>query len=416
MTDMELTNWAGNVRFRGSRIAGPATVEDVRRIMTQPGRVRALGSGHSFSLIADTDATLVSTAGLVSPPVIDAGARTVTVGAGMRYGELARGLEAEGWALGNLASLPHISIAGAVATGTHGSGDAVGTLSSAVAGLELVTATGDVLTLRRGDEDFDGAVVSLGALGIVTRVTLDIEPSFEVRQRLYERLPLDTALAHFDALMGAAYSVSLFLRWTDPDVVDQVWTKSRSQDAPEIPGDPAPATAPLHMLAGTSPEACTAQLGEPGRWLDRLPHFRLSHTPSSGAELQSEHLVPRRHAVAAIRAIRELADDIAPLIQVTEIRSMRADALWLSPAYETDAVGLHFTWLPDQPAVEAVVAKIEAALAPFSARPHWGKLSAMTAERRAAVWPRLPDFAALARRLDPDARLRNPYLGFLDEV
>ncbi|WP_345751499.1 FAD-binding protein [Microbacterium rhizophilus] len=413
---MELTNWAGNVRFRASRIANPATVDDVREILTGPGGVRALGSGHSFSLIADTDATLVSTAGLVSEPRVDPDARTVTIGAGVRYGDLARALEAQGWALSNLASLPHISVGGAIATGTHGSGDGVGTLSSAVAAIELVTATGDVLTLRRGDAAFDGAVVSLGALGIVTAVTLDIEPSFEVRQRLYERLPLETALAHFDALMGAAYSVSLFLRWTDPDVVDQVWTKSRGEDAPAIPGDPAPATESLHMLAGVSPEACTPQLGVPGRWLDRLPHFRLSHTPSSGAELQSEHLVPRRHAVAAIRAIRELADDIAPLIQVTEIRSMRADSLWLSPAYETDAVGLHFTWLPDQPAVEAVVAKIEAALAPFAVRSHWGKLSAMTAAARAAVWPRLADFAALSRELDPEGRLRNPYLGFLDEL
>ncbi len=413
---MERTNWAGNVRFRATRVVAPTSAEEVRDILVSSDRVRALGTGHSFNLIADTDGTLLSTAELTAAPAIDPDARTVTVGAGMRYGHLARALEAEGWALANLASLPHISIAGAIATGTHGSGDAVGTLSSAVAALELVTGAGEILTLRRGDPAFDAAVVSLGALGVVTSVTLDIEPSFEVRQRLYENLPLETALAQFDALMGAAYSVSLFLRWSDPDVIDQVWTKSRESAEPRIPGDPAPATEPLHMLAGVSPAACTPQLGEPGRWLDRLPHFRLSHTPSSGAELQSEHLVPRRHAVAAIRALRELAGDIAPLIQVTEVRSMRADRLWLSPAYETDAVGLHFTWKPDQPAVEAVVARIEAALAPFAARPHWGKLSRMDAAGRAAVWPRLAEFAALARELDPRGRLRNPYLAFLDEV
>ncbi|KQY97559.1 FAD-binding protein [Microbacterium sp. MEC084] len=413
---MDLVNWAGNVRFRAERIATPASVDDVCAILSGPGPFRALGSGHSFSLIADTDGTLISTAGLAAAPVVDAQSRTVTVGAGIRYGELARALEAEGWALANLASLPHISVAGAVATGTHGSGDAVGTLSSAVAALELVVPGGDVVRLRRGDPAFDAAVVSLGALGVVTSITLDIEPSFEVRQRVYENLPLETALADFDALMGAAYSVSLFLRWGDRDVVDQVWTKSRSAEPPVLPGDPAPAAGPVHMLAGVSPAACTPQLGEPGRWLDRLAHFRLSHTPSAGAELQSEHLVPRRHAVAAIRAVRELADRIAPLIQVTEIRSMRADSLWLSPAYETDAVGLHFTWLPDQPAVEAVVAEIEAALAPFQARPHWGKLSAMDAAGRAAVWPRLREFAALTREFDPEGRLRNPYLSFLDEL
>ncbi|GAA3654784.1 FAD-binding protein [Microbacterium marinilacus] len=416
MSDTELVNWAGNVRFRASRIVSPTSMDEVRDVFASPGPVRALGTGHSFSLIADTDGTLVSTAGLTAAPTVDAEARTVTVGAGTRYGHLAQALESEGWALSNLASLPHISVAGAVATGTHGSGDGVGTLSSAVAALELVTPGGEVLRLRRGDAAFDAAVVSLGALGIVTSLTLDIEPSFEVRQRVYERLPLETALAHLDAVTGAAYSVSLFLRWADPDVVDQVWTKSRDADAPELPGAPAAAAGPVHMLDGVSPAACTPQLGEPGRWLDRLPHFRLSHTPSAGAELQSEHLVPRRHAVAAIRALRGLADRIAPLIQVTEVRTMRADGLWLSPAYGTDAVGLHFTWKPDQPAVEAVVAEIEAALAPFSARPHWGKLSTLDARQRAELWPRLGDFAALARELDPERRLRNPYLSFLDEV
>jgi len=413
---MTLTNWAGNVRFRTTEIATPSTTDEVREILSSAGTVRALGSGHSFNLIADTDATLISTAKLVAAPVIDAEARTVTVGAGTRYGELAPLLEAQGWALSNLASLPHITIAGSVATGTHGSGDGVGTLSSAVAAIELVTADGEVVTLRRGDAQFDGAVVSLGALGIVTRVTLDIEPSFEVTQRVFTGLPLETALENFDAIMGAAYSVSMFLQWTDPDRVDQVWTKARGEQVPVIPGDPAPATERLHPLAGVSAEACTEQLGVPGRWLDRLPHFRLDFTPSNGDELQSELLVPRRHAVEALRVLRTLADDIAPLIQVTEIRSMKADTLWLSPAYETDAVGLHFTWKQDQPAVEAVIAKIEEALAPFEGRPHWGKLSQASAADRARVWPKLGEFAELAREMDPQGRFRNDFLAFLDDV
>ena len=413
---MTLTNWAGNVRFRATDVVTPTSTDEVREILSRPGKVRALGSGHSFNLIADTDATLISTAKLVDAPVIDEEARTVKVGAGIRYGELAPLLEERGWALSNLASLPHITIAGSVATGTHGSGDGVGTLSSAVAGIELVTAKGEVVTLRRGDREFDGAVVSLGALGIVTRITLDIEPSFEVRQRVFTNLPLETALENFDAIMSAAYSVSMFLQWTDPDVVDQVWTKARGEDVPVIPGGPAAARERLHPLAGVSAEACTEQLGVPGRWMDRLPHFRLDFTPSNGDELQSELLVPRRHAVAAIRALRTLADDIAPLIQVTEIRSMKADKLWLSPAYETDAVGLHFTWKQDQPAVEAVIAKIEGVLAAFDPRPHWGKLSLATTRDRARVWRKLGDFAALARELDPEGRFRNDYLGFLDEV
>ncbi|MBO3663095.1 FAD-binding protein [Microbacterium stercoris] len=413
---MTLTNWAGNVRFRATEVATPSTIDEVREILSRPGKVRALGSGHSFNLIADTDATLISTAKLTSAPVIDEEARTVTVGAGTRYGELAPLLEQRGWALANLASLPHITIAGSVATGTHGSGDGVGTLSSAVAGIELVTASGEVRNLRRGDREFNGAVVSLGALGIVTRITLDIEPSFEVTQRVFTKLPLETALENFDAIMSAAYSVSMFLQWTDPDVVDQVWTKARDEQVPVLPGDPAAASERMHPLAGVSAEACTEQLGLPGRWMDRLPHFRLDFTPSNGDELQSELLVPRRNAVEAIRTLRTLADDIAPLIQVTEVRSMKADKLWLSPAYQTDAIGLHFTWKQDQPAVEAVIAKIEGALAPFDPRPHWGKLSLAPVRDLARVWPKLGDFAALAREFDPEGRFRNDHLAFLDDL
>ncbi|GAA4780537.1 FAD-binding protein [Microbacterium gilvum] len=407
---MTLTNWAGNVRFGAERVEAPATVDEVRAVLAASRRVRALGSGHSFNLIADTDGTLLSTARLAAPPRIDADARTVSVGAGTRYGDLAPLLEAEGWALANLASLPHISIAGAVATGTHGSGDGVGTLSSAVAALEIVTPAGDVARLSRGDADFDGAVVSLGALGIVTEVVLDIEPTFAVSQRVYERLPLDVALAEFDAVMGAAYSVSMFLRWTEPDVVDQVWTKARGDASPRLPGGVAEAAEQVHMLAGVSPAATTAQRGEPGPWLDRLAHFRLSHTPSNGAELQSELLVPRAHAVEALRILRGYADVIAPLIQVTEVRSMKADDLWLSPAYGTDAVGIHFTWQQRQPEVEAVVATLEEALAPLGARPHWGKLTRLDREAIAAAWPRFDDFVALAERYDPEGKLRNPFL------
>lgn len=407
---MALANWAGNVRFGAERVETPASVDEVREVLASATRVRALGSGHSFNLIADTDDTLLSTARLIAAPRIDTEARTVTVGGGMRYGELAPALEARGWALANLASLPHISIAGAIATGTHGSGDAVGTLSSAVAGLQLVTPAGEVRELRRGDADFDGAVVSLGALGVVTEVMLDIEPTFAIRQRVYEQLPLEVALAEFDAIMGAAYSVSLFHRWDDPDVVDQVWTKARGDEAPRLPGGIAEASEQVHMLAGVTPEATTPQRGEAGAWLDRLAHFKLSHTPSNGDELQSEMLVPRAHAVEALRVVRGLAEQFAPLVQVMEVRSMRADGLWLSPAYEQDTVGLHFTWLPRQSEVEVAVATLEQALEPFGVRPHWGKLTRLDPRVLAAVWPRLGDFSELAARCDPEGKMRNPFL------
>lgn len=375
--------------------------------------VRALGTRHSFNPIADSADLLISTELLRAEPVIDADARLVTVGAGTRYGDLASTLQAAGWALPNLASLPHISIGGAIATGTHGSGNRIPSLAASVAGLEIVLASGDVLQLNRGDADFDGAVVSLGALGIVTRVTLDIEPTFDIEQSVFEGLAFAEAEQNFDAITGAAYSVSLFTTWRNPDVLDQVWLKRRAGVDAAAPADlfgAVAAPADRHPLPGISAVNCTAQMGMPGAWLDRLPHFRLDFTPSNGEELQSEFLVPRRHAVAALGAVRALAAKIAPLLQVCEVRTFAADSLWLSGGFETDAVGFHFTWLKQQPEVEALLLELEAVLAPFSARPHWGKLFTADAAALEGVYPRMRNFRALAARLDPSRVFVNEFL------
>lgn len=413
MTNVLGTNWSGNHAYRAARIEAPASVDEVQELLRGTTSVRALGTRHSFNTIADSADLLISTELLRFDPVIDTGARTVTVGAGIRYGDLAGELQAAGWALPNLASLPHISIGGAIATGTHGSGNRIPSLAASVAGLELVLASGEVLRLRRGDPDFDGAVVSLGALGIVTRVTLDIEPSFDIEQSVYEKIAFSAVEQNFGAITGAAYSVSLFTTWQDPDVLDQVWLKRRAGSDAAAPSDlfgATAATADRHPLPGISAENCTAQMGVPGAWLDRLPHFRLDFTPSNGEELQSEYLLPRRHAVDALRAVRALAGQIAPLLQVCEVRTFAADTLWLSGAYGTDAVGLHFTWLKKQTEVEALLPTLEAALAPFAVRPHWGKLFTANAAALDEVYPRLPDFRALAARLDPSRVFVNEFL------
>ena len=407
------TNWSGNHAYRAARVEAPASVDEVQALLRGASHVRALGTRHSFNAIADSADLLISTELLRSAAFINAKDRTVTVGAGIRYGDLASELQSSGWALPNLASLPHISVGGAIATGTHGSGNRVPSLAASVAGLELVLASGDVLQLKRGDADFDGAVVSLGALGIVTRVTLDIEPSFDIEQSVFEGLAFDAVEQNFDAITGAAYSVSLFTTWRNPDVLDQVWLKRRSGEDAAAPSElfgAIAAPADRHPLPGISAVNCTAQMGVPGAWLDRLPHFRLDFTPSNGEELQSEFLVPRRHAVDALRAIRSLAGRIAPLLQVCEVRTFAADTLWLSGAYETDAVGLHFTWLKQQPEVEALLPELEAALAPFSARPHWGKLFTADPALLERVYPRLGDFRALAARLDPNRVFVNEFL------
>ena len=408
---MSEVNWAGNHRYRAERIHRPSTLEQVQEIVAAAGRVRALGSRHSFNDIADaTD--LVTLSGLPADVVLDRAAGTVSFGAGLTYGELAVALDAEGMALHNLASLPHISVAGAVATATHGSGDANGNLATAVAALELVTSSGEVVAAARGAPDFDGLVVGLGALGVITRLTLDVEPAYEVRQRVFEDLAWDRLFEHFDAITGAGYSVSVLTRWGD--AVDQVWVKSRVTDAAETVRDDLfgarPATVDRHLILGIDPVNCTPQLGRPGSWADRLPHFRRGFTPSSGQELQSEYLVPREHAVAAIEAVRALGPSLRPLLQVCELRTVAADRLWMSPQYRRDTVGLHFTWTLEPEAVLRVLADLEPALAPFAARPHWGKLFFAGATTIATLYERLPDFARLVATHDPRGAFRNDWL------
>jgi xylitol oxidase len=405
------TNWAANLTFRAGELLRPASLEQVQELVAGASRLRVLGSRHSFNDIADAGVLLLLD-GVAAEVAVDRGAGTVTVPAAMRYGELAGRLRAEGLALANLASLPHISVGGAVATATHGSGDANGNLATAVAGLELVAGTGELLTAARGDPDFDGLVVGLGSLGAVTRITLDVEPDYQVRQRTFEGLAWERLFGHLDEITSAGYSVSLFTRWGE--TVAQVWVKSRVSRAPEevrqeLFGAVA-ATQDRHPILGIDPVNCTRQLGVPGPWSDRLPHFRMGFTPSSGEELQSEYHLPREHAVAALQALRGLAGTIRPVLQVSELRTVAADGLWMSPQHGRDTLSVHFTWHQDWPAVRAVLAEVEAALAPFGARPHWGKLFLAGAADLAPLYERLGDFTRLAGRLDPREVFVNDWL------
>jgi xylitol oxidase len=405
------TNWAGTHVFRAGTLHRPTTHAQLREIVARAPRVRVLGSRHSFSALADS-AELVSLDGLPADVVVDHAAGTVTSNAGLKYGELAAALAKEGVALHNLASLPHISIAGAVATATHGSGDANGNLATAVSGLELVTSTGDVVTASRGDADFHGLVVGLGALGAVTRITLDVEPTYEVRQRVFEGLGWEALFERFDDISATGYSVSVFTRWGE--TVDQVWVKSRVTDAPErqraeLFGAVA-ATLDRHPILGLDPVNCTPQRGVPGPWSDRLPHFRMGFTPSKGEEIQSEYHVARPHAAGAIQAVRGVADKLRPVLLVCEVRTIAADRLWMSPQYGQATVALHFTWTREPEAVARVLVELEAALAPFDPRPHWGKVFLADAATLAPRYERLPDFVRLAGRLDPRGAFRNDWL------
>ncbi|MEO7123287.1 MAG: FAD-binding protein [Lacisediminihabitans sp.] len=410
---MTSANWAGNYTYRASTVHRPTSVEDVQELVAAADHIKALGSRHSFNDVADSTGEQLSLEAMPTELDINRAANTVTVNAGARYGSFAEELHGAGFAVHNLASLPHISVAGAVATGTHGSGDRNGNLSAAVAGFELVTADGSLVTVRRGDADFEGTVVSLGALGVVTRVTLDIEPTFEVRQDVYENLAWSTLDEHFDEITSAAYSVSLFTNWSDRGI-NQVWLKSRTDAGPARGGEPTflgatLATRQLHPLPDVAAESTTEQGGVPGPWWNRLSHFRLDFTPSNGEEIQTEYLVGRKDAVAAIAAIRALGPQIAPHLFISEIRTMKADHLWLSPAFGRDTVAIHFTWKRED-AVQTLLPLIDAALAPFDARPHWGKVYEIDAHRFDELYPMLPEFRQLADRLDPSGKFRNDYL------
>lgn len=417
VTDGAGSNWAGNIVFSADRVHRPATLDALRAIVAGGSRVRALGSGHSFNRIADTDGTLISLAELPRTVDIDTAARTVRVAGGVRYAELARKVHAQGLALHNMASLPHISVAGSIATGTHGSGDAAGSLATAVRTVELLTADGDSLTLDRekDGEHFAGSVVALGALGVVTSLTLDLVPAFEMRQSVRTGLPLAVLEEHFDTITSAAYSVSMFTDWRAPRPrFGQVWLKrldGPASDSPE-PDFPwaGPATEAMHPVPGMPATHCTEQHGVPGPWHARLPHFRAEFTPSNGAELQSEYLVPRHHAVKALRAVAALGTVMAPVLQVCEVRTVAADGLWLSPAEGRDTVALHFTWVRDMASVVPVIRRLEAALEGLDARPHWGKVFTTAPAELRGRYSRMADFLALRGSLDPAGKFMNNFL------
>jgi alditol oxidase len=404
-------NWAGSYAYKAP-VVRPQSVDELQSLVATQERIRALGTRHSFTDIADTDGLLVSLEDLPLALQIDELRRSASVSGGTTFHALSQQLDRQGWALSTLASLPHISVAGAIATGTHGSGKQVKSLASMVSALEMVQADGELRRIERGDPDFDGSVVSLGALGVVTGVTLDLLPTFDMWQVVWLDMPWDTVTADFDTLVSSGYSVSLFTTWTGT-TVPQLWVKGLAEVQPPDLHPARPAGSTVHMIPGMSSRAVTEQLGVVGPWHERLPHFRPSFTPSSGAELQTEYLVPITHAHEAIEGLRAGAGQFAPILQVSEIRTVAADDLWLSGAFAADVVALHFTWQPKWEAVYAVLPELERLLLPLGARPHWGKCFTATGAELSAAYPMLDRFRELRDRSDPTRKFDN---AFLDRV
>jgi alditol oxidase len=405
-----ITNWAGNVTFTAADLLRPRSVDELRAVVARSRRLRVLGAGHSFSPVADSPA-LVTLDGLPGEVETDTERATARVSAGLRYAELTRKLDERGFALANLASLPHITVAGAVATGTHGSGSRNGALATSVAGIEMVTADGDLTTI--GPDEISGSVVALGALGVVTSLTLRLVPAFTVRQWVYENMPRAELDTSFGEIFDSAYSVSVFTTWRDPGNLDQVFLKHRADDgwtAPDRWHGARPADGQRNPVPGMPPGYTTTQGGAEGRWHERLPHFRADFTPSAGDELQTEYLLPRDQAVAALTALDGLAPRIAELLLVCELRTVAADDEWLSPCYGRDTAAFHFTWRKDPAAVAGLLPAIEERLAPFDPRPHWGKLFTLPPARIAASYPRLAAFARRMASYDPTGKFRNSFI------
>ncbi|RDV16930.1 FAD-binding protein [Pontibacter diazotrophicus] len=412
---MNNINWAGNISYRTESVHYPATVAQVQETVKKCSKIKALGSRHSFNRIADNTEHQISLNALNNVVSLDTTAHSITVEGGMRYGELAPYLHEKGYALPNLASLPHISIVGACATATHGSGVSNGNLATAVSAMELVNADGDIVQLskEKDGEVFKGAVVSLGALGIVTKITLDLQPTFNIKQVVYRNLPMGELEKNFTAIMSSGYSVSLFTTWKNKSI-NQVWVKSVADES-----DPAVApefytatlaTQHMHPLEELSAEHATEQMGISGFWHERLPHFKMGFQPSAGAELQSEYFVPLEQGYEAMMAIEQLHEKVSPYLFVSEIRAIAADDLWMSPCYKKACVAFHFTWKQEWHAVKALLPLIEEKLAPYNAKPHWGKLFTMAPAVLQSRFPKLADFKQLVHQYDPEGKFRNEFL------
>ena len=409
------TNWAGNLTFSTNNVQTPGSVEEVRAAVKSASKLRALGARHSFNAIADSASEQLSVEHL-DEMTLDEKARTVTIGGGVKYSQLAPWLDAKGYALHNLASLPGITVAGGCATATHGSGAHNGNLATAVSALEIVTADGNILALSRekNGEQFLGAVVALGSLGVVTRLTLDVQPTYQVAQSVYQNLSFDELGKHFDEIFTSGYSVSVFTDW-EHHRATQVWVKRRlaaesaNQWQPELFGAKL-AAEKLHPITGHSAENCTDQLGVPGSWYDRLPHFRIGQTPSIGQELQTEYFVPYDRGFEAVQAVEKLHKHISPLLFVTELRTIAADRLWMSMAYQRASLAIHFTWKPQWPEVSKVLPMIEEQLLPFQPRPHWAKLFTLPPARLEPCYTRLPQFRALLAHYDSRGKFRNQFV------
>ncbi|KAL2653741.1 hypothetical protein R1flu_021869 [Riccia fluitans] len=394
-----LTNWAGNYHFSAKRFHRPRTVEEVQQIVMKCRKLRVLGVGHSFNGIGDCDEDLISLERMNRVLSIDHVRSTVTVEAGIKYSELGAYLHSRGYGLHNLAALGNVTVAGAVVTATHGSGDRNGNLATAVSRMQIVNGRGEVIDLERDKNsyEFDGAVVSLGGLGVVTKLTLDVVPTYDIRQDVYQKLSFTAVQENLEKIFSSAYSVSLFIDWKSSDTISHLWLKSKVE--PE-------AKSNLREIDLSSALNCTSHRGIPRPWHERLPHNFNSEQRRGAAE----YLLPRRNGVAALQRIEALKEHLAPVVWMCEVRTIAADKFWMSPFYKQDCIAIHFSLFPDWPLVSKVLPMVDQTLKSLEARPHWGKVITMPPDRVRSMYCELPKFRLLLQSFDPEGKFRNRFL------
>ncbi len=419
---MQIRNFGRNLQFTPDRYVRVRSVEELQSVVREGKRIRPVGAAHSWSPAFVTDDTVVSLDRMRAVRSIDRERMQVTVEGGMRLRELSRVLDQQGLALANLGSIDAQAVAGVIATGTHGTGAGFRCLGAQVARLELIDGTGRSVTLERGQPELDGAVVGLGALGIIHAVTFDVVEAFRLHDRTASE-PFDEVIERLDAEIAENDHFKVW--WFCPESEAIVYRYQRTKEPPNDSRvrrwfkERVIAVAVYRSLLALGqlrdrrwiPRFNRFLTREAGRPLDRItPSYIGFLTPSPPVHRETEWAFDVADAKPLLREYRRLLPTDGHTYNfIQELRFSKADDLWMSPAYGRDSIWLSL-YNVDRHHWDAQLAKFEAFAREHGGRPHWGKEATFDRDYLRSQYPRFDDFVALARKFDPEGKFRNPWL------
>jgi FAD-linked oxidoreductase len=417
-------NWSGYQQCQPAQRVAPASLDELASLLRgAQGPVRPVGAGHSFTPLVPTDGTIVSLRNFTGLRAHDAAALTATFGAGTKLGQIGGPLDAVGQALPNMPDIDEQSLAGAISTGTHGTGAKLGALHSRVTALQLVTPRGEVLECSRAKNAaiFDAARVSLGSLGIITAVTLANEPTHKLKRTEWFE-PLDTLLERFDELAARHHSFELYffpscdLGWA---ITIDPTDEPVSERPPQKDEEGALALKQARDLLAWWPwlrrrltNDGMRELAEAGGSFTSVDiWYRIFPSARSTRFNEMEYHLPREQLIPTVHRVREVLDTRHPEIFFpVEVRVVKGDDAWLSPFHgheSSGSIAVHH-YYPEDPL--PYFADVEPLYRPLGGRPHWGKMNTLAAADFARLYPRWQDFLAVREQLDPEGRMLNPYL------